>query len=75
MQHLSLLGSHTHLAACHWPWDVGNWSMKFLTLSATVIFSIVAIIAFFSNQIMGILSLAAAGACLATWFVYKKQAK
>ncbi|MEJ1180955.1 hypothetical protein ACFC25_10975 [Pseudarthrobacter sp. NPDC055928] len=49
--------------------------MKFLTLSAAVIFSIVAIIAFFSNQIMGVLSLAAAGACLATWFVYKKQAK
>ncbi|MCX2748990.1 hypothetical protein OOZ51_14370 [Arthrobacter sp. MI7-26] len=49
--------------------------MKVLTLSAAVIFLIVAIIAFSSNQIMGILSLAAAGASLATWFVYKKQAK
>jgi hypothetical protein len=50
--------------------------MKFLTLSAAVMFLIVATMAFLNNQIiMGILSLAATGANLATSFVYKKQAK
>ncbi|MDQ0210914.1 hypothetical protein [Arthrobacter bambusae] len=50
--------------------------MKLLTISAAVMLLIVATIAFFSNQIiMGILSLAAAGANLATWLVFKKQAK
>ncbi|WAH98855.1 hypothetical protein [Arthrobacter sp. MMS18-M83] len=45
--------------------------MKFLTLSAAVIFSVVAIIAFSSNLATGIWSLAAAGATLATWSVYR----
>ncbi|GAA3318159.1 hypothetical protein [Arthrobacter ramosus] len=50
--------------------------MKLLTLSAAVMLLIVATIAFFNKQIiMGILSVAASGANLATWFVYKKQAK
>lgn len=50
--------------------------MKFLTLSAAAMLLIVATIAFLNNQIiMGILSLAASGANIATWFVYKKQAK
>ncbi|MGO4583241.1 hypothetical protein AB4Z38_05025 [Arthrobacter sp. 2RAF6] len=50
--------------------------MKLLTISAAVMLLIVAIIAFFSNQIiMGIVSLAASGANLATWFVHKKQTK
>ncbi|WP_155854359.1 hypothetical protein [Arthrobacter sp. MA-N2] len=49
--------------------------MKFLTLSAVVISSAAAIIGFFNNLVMGVLSLAAAGASLATWFVYRKQAK
>ncbi|MBB6404210.1 hypothetical protein [Arthrobacter sp. AZCC_0090] len=49
--------------------------MKFLTLSAAVVFLIAAVIAFFNNLAMAVLSLAAAGASLATWFVYKKQSK
>lgn len=73
---MSLLGSATPLAACRLLWDVDDCAVKFLTLSAAIMLLIVAIIAFFNNQIiMGILSLAASGANLATWFVYKKQAK
>ena len=50
--------------------------MKLLTLSPAVLLLIVAAIAFFNNQIiLGILSVAASGASLATWLVYKKQAK
>lgn len=50
--------------------------MKLLTISGAVMLLIVAAIAFFTNQIiMGILSLAAAGANLGTWLVAKKQAK
>ncbi|WP_284751801.1 hypothetical protein [Arthrobacter sp. efr-133-R2A-120] len=50
--------------------------MKLLTISAAVMLLIVAAIAFSTNQIiMGIVSLAASGANLATWFVYKKQTK
>ena len=50
--------------------------MKLLTISGAVMLLIVAAIAFFNNQIiMGILSLAAAGANLGTWLVSKKQAK
>lgn len=49
--------------------------MKFLALTAAVASLIVAIIAFFSNLAMGVLSLAAAGASFATWLVYKKQSK
>ncbi|MFB9714706.1 hypothetical protein [Arthrobacter methylotrophus] len=43
--------------------------MKFLTLSAAVTSLAVAVIASFSNLAMGLLSVTAAGASLATWFV------
>jgi hypothetical protein len=50
--------------------------MKLLTLSPAVLLLIVAAIAFFNNQIiMGILSVAASWANLATWLVYNKQTK
>ncbi|WP_332601608.1 hypothetical protein [Arthrobacter sp. S2(2024)] len=50
--------------------------MKLLTLSAAVMLLIVATIAFSTNQIMmGILSVGASVANLATWLVYKKQTK
>ena len=49
--------------------------MKALTLCAAVIFLIVAIIWFFSNQAAGLLSLAAAGASLATWLVCRKRSE
>jgi Flp pilus assembly protein TadB len=49
--------------------------MKLLTLSAAAMLLIVAIISFVGNQPTWVLSLAASGASLATWFVYRKQAK
>lgn len=53
-----------------------DWAVKFLTLSAAIMLLVVAVIAFFNNQIIiGMLSIAASGASLATWFVYGKQAK
>ncbi|MGM7775432.1 hypothetical protein ACSVHC_05345 [Arthrobacter sp. KNU-44] len=64
------------LAARRLPWGVGDGVMKLLTLFPAVLLLIVATIAFFNNQtIMGILSVAASGANLATWPVYKKQTK
>jgi hypothetical protein len=49
--------------------------MKLLTLTAAAMLLIVAIISFVGNQATWVLSLAASGASLVTWFVYKKQAK
>jgi hypothetical protein len=49
--------------------------MKVLTLTAAVILLIVAIISFVGNQATWVLSLAASAASLATWFVYRRNAK
>ncbi|MHC6219828.1 hypothetical protein [Arthrobacter sp. MMS24-S77] len=49
--------------------------MKLLTLSAAVMSLIVAITASFSNLAMAVLSLAAASASFAIWFVYRKQSR
>ncbi|WP_284981217.1 hypothetical protein [Arthrobacter sp. efr-133-TYG-118] len=49
--------------------------MKVLTLTAAAMLLIVAIISFVGDRATWALSLAASGASLPTWFVYKKQAK